>query len=392
MSDDSFTQVTEQSWFSRLGGAIKGVLFGLLLFVAAFPLLFWNEGRAVRTHKTLQEGARSVVSVPADQVDAANEGRLVHVSGTAATKATVQDPEFDVSATGVLQLRRVVEMYQWKESSRSRTEKNLGGGTTTTTTYDYDRVWSAEYFDSTRFNKVAEHANPPAVSYLSRNWLAEPVTLGAFQVPPSLAWKIDATSSFAIPTNGPLPGLLAGKGRRQVDGFYVGSDPTTPQIGDVRIRFLVVNPTAVSVIARQAGGSFDPFTARTGKPIEMLQLGTVAADLMFQQAERSNQWLTWILRLVGFFAMFLGVTLVLRPLSVLGDVLPILGSLLEFGIGLVAFLVAAPLTLVTIAIAWIVYRPLLGIALIATAAGVAHLVRKKLLLKKASRVPAAAGA
>ena len=49
MSDDRFTEVTQQSWFSRITGAVKGILVGLVLFVVSFPLLFWNEGRAVQT-------------------------------------------------------------------------------------------------------------------------------------------------------------------------------------------------------------------------------------------------------------------------------------------------------------------------------------------------------
>ena len=40
----------------------------------------WNEGRAVRTAESLEEGAGAVVSVPADAVDPGNEGKLVHVS------------------------------------------------------------------------------------------------------------------------------------------------------------------------------------------------------------------------------------------------------------------------------------------------------------------------
>ena len=42
---DSFTVTSSESWFGRIIGSIKSVLVGLVLFVAAFPLLFWNEGR-----------------------------------------------------------------------------------------------------------------------------------------------------------------------------------------------------------------------------------------------------------------------------------------------------------------------------------------------------------
>jgi hypothetical protein len=102
---------------------------------------------------------------------------------------------------------------------------------------------------------------------------------------------------------------------------------------------------------------------------------------MFQQAIASNTTLTWVLRLVGFFIMMIGLATMLKPLSVLADVLPILGDIVGAGTGLIAFLLAALLSFVTIAIAWIVYRPLLGIALLAVAIVIAFAVRAK--LKKA---------
>ena len=117
MSGDSYTEVTSQSWGSRIGGAFKGILLGIILFFVAFPFLFWNEGRAVKTYKTLQEGGKTVIEVAADSVDAANEGKLIHVSGLADTEATLVDPDFGVSATA-LRLNRKVEMYQWQESKK----------------------------------------------------------------------------------------------------------------------------------------------------------------------------------------------------------------------------------------------------------------------------------
>ena len=63
---DSFEEVTSESWFGRLGNAIKGVLLGIILFVASFPLLWWNEGRAVKTAKGLVELGGAVIPVAAD--------------------------------------------------------------------------------------------------------------------------------------------------------------------------------------------------------------------------------------------------------------------------------------------------------------------------------------
>jgi hypothetical protein len=39
LSDNSFSEISSQSWFSRLGGAIKGIFIGLLMFIASFPLI-----------------------------------------------------------------------------------------------------------------------------------------------------------------------------------------------------------------------------------------------------------------------------------------------------------------------------------------------------------------
>jgi hypothetical protein len=90
---------------------------------------------------------------------------------------------------------------------------------------------------------------------------------------------------------------------------------------------------------------------------------------MFQSAQSANNVLTWILRGGGFFAMFLGLFLVFRPIAVLGDVVPLFGSMLGVGVGLLAFLISAVLSLTTIAVAWVTVRPLLGITLLVLAAG-----------------------
>src|SRR5688500_5995550 len=119
------TVVTHQSWFGRIRESFKSFVVGLAMFVAAFPVLFYNEGRAVRTEKSLEEGQGAVVTVAADAVNPANEKKLVHMTGAAATTETLSDPEFGV-ATNAIKLRRNVEMYQWKEKEETKTEKKTG--------------------------------------------------------------------------------------------------------------------------------------------------------------------------------------------------------------------------------------------------------------------------
>jgi hypothetical protein len=65
-------------------------------------------------------------------------------------------------------------------------------------------------------------------------------------------------------------------------------------------------------------------------------------------------------------------------------VVPLFGTLLGAGLSLFAGLTAAALSLITIAVAWIFFRPLLGIALLLLAlGGIALLVWAGLRAKRA---------
>ena len=156
---ESYTETSQKLWISRIGESIKGVLTGLALIAAATLLLFWNEGRAVQTARSLDEGTGLVATVDTGRVDPANEAKLVHVSGDIKAGSKVVDPEFGISADG-LRLVRTVEMYQWKEESKTETRKNLGGSEETVTTYSYHRVWSDSHIDSSRFRRPEGRSNP----------------------------------------------------------------------------------------------------------------------------------------------------------------------------------------------------------------------------------------
>ena len=60
---DTFTTTTRTSYGSRLGSSLKGIGMGLVVFLVGFPVLFWNEGRAVKRTRALKEGEKKVVPV-----------------------------------------------------------------------------------------------------------------------------------------------------------------------------------------------------------------------------------------------------------------------------------------------------------------------------------------
>lgn len=377
MTTDSYTEVTSQSWFGRLGNAFKGILFGLILVLISFPLLFWNEGRAVKRYKTLKEGGGAVVSVSADMIDGANQNRLVHLTGLATTEETLADPVFGVTAPAI-KLKRIVEMYQWQEESRSEEKKKLGGGTETTTTYTYSKVWSQDPINSGNFKKPEGHGNPGQMPFGTEEITAQTVTVGAYYLSPSLVGKIRDYRPLPLGADYRVPEAVVPKNQVSQDNIYLGNDPASPQIGDLRVSFMQVVPMDISLVAQQVNDTFAPYQAKAGGTIELLENGVHSAEEMFAQAQKSNTILTWVLRAVGFFVMLIGFQLIFAPLSVFADVLPILGSIVSVGTGFVASLIAGFFSLVTIAIAWFVYRPLLGVGLIVVASFLGFVLFKRL--------------
>ncbi|MCZ7644565.1 MAG: TMEM43 family protein [Planctomycetota bacterium] len=359
---DVFREVSSTSIFGRLGNAIKNVLVGIVLFFVSFGVLWWNEGRAVKTAKSLEEGKGAVVAVSADAVDAGNEGKLVHITAEAKAEGERADPAFGV-AVPALKLKRLVEMYQWRERKSSETKKKFGGGTETVTTYKYEKEWSDDLEKSGDFKHPEGHENPASMPYASETFIAPKVTAGAFALSSGLVGQIDKWESFPAPAQAEA----SPQGLKALNGtFFKGADPAQPQVGDVRVSFKVVKPATVSVIAKQVGSAFAPYQTQYD-PLEMLEYGTHSAAEMFKAAEDANATLTWILRFVGWLVMAIGIAMVFGPLVVMADVIPFLGDLLGMGIALFAGLIAAVLSLITISIAWIFYRPVLGVALLAGA-------------------------
>lgn len=410
---DEFTEVTSEGWLSRVGGAIKGVLIGVVLFIAGFPVLFWGEGRAVREAKTIEEGQAGVVDVAADKADPANDGKLVHLTGEARTAETLKDDQFGISLVAC-KLRRTVEMYQWVEKKESTKEKKLGGKEETTTKYKYVKEWQESLSDSSQFKDPANHANPAQMQFRQNQWSAGNVTAGAFTLSSGLVAQMSQYAPLPLGQEdvAKLPADL--KSRVQVQGleFYFAAKPAAgttapapgpeaasapaaagssgePQIGDVRVKFEVVKGGPVSLIAKQKGSGFEAYVAKTGKTIEMLSSGQVSAAEMFSQRAKTNVLFTWLIRLGGFLLMFIGLSMVFRPLSVVADVLPILGDIVGMGTGLLAFVIALPLSLLTIAVGWVVYRPVVGIILLVVAGGVVYLGHRMLKARKAARQQAA---
>ena len=67
-------------------------------------------------------------------------------------------------------------------------------------------------------------------------------------------------------------------------------------------------------------------------------LGEQSADSMFESILTENSWMTWIFRAAGLLVLFIGWNMFFSILPMLGKFIPLLGTIIGFGTGLIAFI------------------------------------------------------
>lgn len=368
----SSEKIVTISWFDRLKQSVGGMAFGFMLICSMVVVLFWNEGRAVQTARSLAEGAGLVHSVTSRAVDATNEGALVHVSGAVTTPNAVSDPKFGVSASG-LSLNRKVEMYQWVEKSKTEKKVELGGSETQVTTFSYERQWSDRYQDSQTFNEPAEHQNPQ-FQYERDLFNVTSAKLDAWTLGESVITRIAGQKPLAVAAEeqARIQSVVGNSNRVQIvdGGIYLGYSPSNPRIGDYRISYQYVPLGTISVIGKQSGDGITPFQTVSGDELLMVESGNVPAQEMFKSAASANSTMAWVLRFAGILFLIIGFKAVLGPISIAASVLPFLGSILGFGTGIIAMIAGLGLGSLTIGVAWFFYRPLVTIIILVIAGAV----------------------
>ncbi|MES2570841.1 MAG: TMEM43 family protein, partial [Verrucomicrobiota bacterium] len=239
--------------------------------------------------------------------------------------------------------------------------------------------WAPERIASSRFKHRSGHENPASwkVAPWSRN--ADSVSVGAFRLPARLLKELPATELLSVSESllSSLPLSLRNHIRlTSPSELYLGNNPIQPEVGDERIVFRVLYPTEVSIVARQARGSFEPFNARSRSAVELIELGELDAASMIDRANQKNRIIAWVLRGCGFFCCFIGIALGFAPLAMVADIIPLLGDVIRAGTTIAALALSAMVSLATIAIAWFAYRPWLSGSLLAIGLLLFFMIRK----------------
>jgi len=199
---------------------------------------------------------------------------------------------------------------------------------------------------------------------------------------PATAWR--------PPSEGlsPVPAPAAAAGIVQVSGnvVYIGKDPNNPQVGDVRVTLTKVMPADVSIIAQVSGKTFEAYVASNGDDFLELAMGTVSKASMIKSAHTQNSFWAWVLRLIGTLLVIGGLKGIFGFITTLAKVVPFLSSIVGAGVGLVCNVLGFAWSLLVISIAWLFYRPFVGIPLVVAAIALIFYLKKVSAGKKAQPV------
>jgi len=114
------------------------------------------------------------------------------------------------------------------------------------------------------------------------------------------------------------------------------------------------------VIAKQVGDWLVTYETRAGEIIALLYTGHHTPQSMFVAEQRTNIMMTWGLRLLGWLVAFCGCTAMTNVIVTLTDWVPLFRDVISYGVHTLNIILSLGLSLVVIAMGWIVYRPVIG--------------------------------
>ena len=419
----AYTETTTTGYGTRVGNSFKSIGSGFLLLIAATALLWWNEGRAVKTEKMLDEAGNNYVEMEnPNKRDASLEGELICGTAMATTEDSLSDQQFGIGAKAIA-LRRTVEYYQWVEHSQEKKEDKLGGKEVTTTTYTYSKEWTRQPVESAQFHDPAYQQKNMVLTTVedSEQW-AQTVKWGAYQLSEALIQRISSREGLELSISSDLmvqmdkqtrtayerfygkakqpaeqpeqTAVLSDSARAVQDSLqavqdsvmknaenkqdleyvhqaghvlYYGRVPGSPEVGDVRVTFEQTVPAKVTVMAVVDGDSFKPYKAKNGKRFQTLVMGKKSGDEIIDDAKAANSTWLWALRILGVLLVIAGLKSIFGFLETLLKVVPFVANIIGWGVGVVCTIIGVVWSLIVIALAWLFYRPLLGITLLVVA-------------------------
>lgn len=356
---DHFEVVKDAPGFgNRIVDSIKGIFVGIIIFAAAFPLLWWGENR--QNLAEFVEKAQMVVSTAAP---VAAPATLVKTTGVLTTPETLGDPTYlmGLGATKAMVLKRNVEMYAWKEKKETKKK-----GDKEVTTYDYEKTWTSSPEKSSEFYDANGHVNPTMTEQdASYQVSSAKVGMLNFDAAKTEFWDLKKYSVKQEMLNSgatkPLQ-VTAGDIYIPYDNNPSRGVASMPIVGDLRISYTTF-PADVngSVVGDWDGSQIAPHVYDETDTF----LGAYAGGLKEFQAylQSRHNMITWVIRIASLFMMWMGLNMILGPVLTVLDSIPIVGGAGKAVISLVTGAIAFVLWFLTLVLAnlWLVLLVLAGL-------------------------------
>lgn len=330
-------------FLGNLMSSIVAVPVGILLFLASFVVLFQSEGCT-----NFAEVAAEASVVDGDTAGG-HDGEFVSVTGTLTVDEQLGDPEY-LQPGNYVRLDRVVEQYVWVEHKDTETRDKVGGGTETVTTYTYNREWTSDPPDSSRFEDPNGHQNPPQ-RIQGDGWSVSRANIGAWSFDVGAA-GMPGTTELSLSTDM----LRGGAAQGEMSGVYVYMDgsSSSPTLGDHRISWRAIEAGGMATGFGLAQGSeLRPYNYEDDETWLGVRHGDREQAISTFQGEYTM--MMWGLRLGGFLMMWIGMGLVFSPLHAIAGILPFLKKGSKALVSIFTFPVALVLTIITIIVAKILH-------------------------------------
>ena len=374
-------------------------------------LLWKNEKKIVTFQKCMDRAEKEVVGSDSQNISGDNNYKLVHVTGKTENKADLVDRDFDITVENSYRLTRTVEVYQWQEIKEQEEER---------VTYKYVQGWYSHPIDSSKFDDQSKR-NPGNWPFQSSTSEAQNVTLGDYKLNASQISRLGRSRTNKIePTDDQVDQTRdqmesTGFSSFEVRGHYLVASAEDnsivgEHIGQMRVSFSHDQCGVTTIIAQQMQDDDEVFTFRKWNPDKIdvpLSESTDAEgdqaygsplccyicmcvnclfNVMFEEVvdHTADQQVSTgsyfdgqkdavksagsCFRPLGIFLEILGFYLLFTPVIKLLKWIPLVGWLLggfaSIAAALFAIVVGLTLSILVIAIAWLFFRPLIGIPLL----------------------------
>jgi hypothetical protein len=344
--------VTRQANAMKKPNPLLMALFGVLIFIGSFPVLFLNE---------TQENLASVTKEAVQYTEDLENNTLAYTTGSIQADDPANDLFIDAS---FLTITRTVEMYGYQETQTTTNGEDR---------YTYTKAWVIGAKPTNDWlGSVGERPLDIPEDYDTWAINAPPRQTAISQGLSIDGVPIDAEFLYYSGYKAYVPSEdLVADNRYAVQGDYLyysveGSGSLNqPVVGDLRLSFSVIDLSDEGLLIGQLiEGQWNQYLTENNNTLYRFFAGETSIESVISILQAEYELMIWIIRFIGFLMMFIGLLLAFKPLMSLFRFVPFFGDLGNVLLTILLFLISLVLSSVTILLSLIVQNILLVVGVV----------------------------